>query len=361
MNYCHRHVHSVMGAFGLNASILDAANLAWKLGMSVKNQAQANKLMRTYDQERRLHAAHIIETSGKYLRFVCSSALPTARLYHLGADLGINGLPGFEKFHSTSENQPNGSNHHFDDKNSDGTLTNGMNGTTQNGVDVSEQHSTYSEKIYFESPKKAKEFIHHFFAHHGPFLLGMDSPYGISCLNPGETKLASSPKEPAVQVRNGVRAPNPRVCFDASHTGYLYDKFEGSSRFHLVVFGWDALGVVRQQLIKLSQALSSSASGSFFNLFGGRELFDIVFVVKGIPWQVEKQLAADGALTDLKRHSTVVFDDRPPDEDAHNTWGVNNRTGAVVVVRPDLWVGFSCAPQDLDELNRYFDGFLVPK
>lgn len=355
-----------MGAFGLNASILDAANLAWKLGMSIKNQAQANQLLRTYDTERRLHAAHIIETSGKYLRFVCNSALPTARLYHLGADLGIKTTSGFERLFDNSEDKPNGENHrtedvnHMNDKKPNETLMTDLGSTAQNGIDGSEQHTTYSEKVSFESPKKAKEFIHKFFARHGPFLLGVDSPYGISCINPGEAKFASH-KGPAIQVRNGVRAPNPRVCFDAGHTGYLYDRFEGSSRFHLVVFGWDALGVVRQNLSKFSQALSPSASESFFNKYGGCELFDITFVVKGVSWHVEQRLATDESITDLKQHSVVVFDDRPPDEDAHNTWGVNYRTGAVVVVRPDLWVGFSCAPQDVDELNKYFDGFLIPK
>jgi phenol 2-monooxygenase len=50
------HVHSVMGAFGLNASNVDAANLAWKIGLVGQNKARLEALLPTYSVERRLHA-----------------------------------------------------------------------------------------------------------------------------------------------------------------------------------------------------------------------------------------------------------------------------------------------------------------
>ncbi len=67
-----------MGAFGLNASIMDSANVAWKIGLCARNLAQLSTLGPTYDQERRLHANCIIRVSGSYLRFVCNSEFPLA-------------------------------------------------------------------------------------------------------------------------------------------------------------------------------------------------------------------------------------------------------------------------------------------
>jgi phenol 2-monooxygenase len=359
------HVHSVMGAFGLNASILDAANLAWKLGMSIRNQAVFSNLLPTYDRERRLHAAHIIETSGKYLRFVCNSDLPAARLYDIGADLGVHGMEGFERItgppkeddiSANGHKQVNGHSRPNDTRNN--LPTNGQ--ATEDNINGDHEDSTSTERVSFESYADAKNFIYNFFKQHGQFLLGVDAPYGVSCLNT-EAKKLECQKFPPIQVRNGRRAPNPRVCFDTGRTGYLYDAFKGASHFHLVVFGWDLLGAVRNQLSCFSEALSPANSGSFYWKYGGPDLFNIVLVAKGSPWQVREKLEKDNNLVALKERASVLFDDRAPDEDAHNTWGVHHRTGAVVVVRPDLWVGFSAAPGEVDKLGDYFDGFLVPQ
>jgi phenol 2-monooxygenase len=354
-----------MGAFGLNASILDAANISWKLGMVIRNHAEISGLLPTYDRERRLHAAHIVETSGKYLRFVCSSDLPAARLYYAGADLGIDGMEGFERIidppkegnisanghkQVNGHSQPNHTRNNFS--------TNGLG--TEDNVNGDHERSTLTERVPFASHADAKAFIYNFFSQHGQFLLGVDAPYGVSCLNTGVRKLEGQ-KFPPIQVRNGCRAPNPRVCFDTGYTGYLYDEFKGASHFHLVVFGWDLLGPVHKQLSYLSKALSPANSGSFYWKYGGPNLFNIILVTKGLPWQVQEQLSKDNKLLALKEKATVLYDDRAPDEDAHNTWGVHHRTGAVVVVRPDLWVGFSAAPGEVDKLSDYFGGFLVPQ
>lgn len=53
-----------MDAFGLNASIIDASNLAWKIGLIARSRAQLASLAPTYDRERRLFAQRIIKVSG---------------------------------------------------------------------------------------------------------------------------------------------------------------------------------------------------------------------------------------------------------------------------------------------------------
>lgn len=346
-----RHVHSVMGAFGLNASLMDAANLAWKIGLCVRDKAQLTSLMPTYDRERRLHARRIIRVSGSYLRFICNSRLPLADLRLQDSDLN-----------DPYEEPPN------------------LDGSTAGDL----------------------KFLAAFFGRHDQFLLGVDAAYGPSVIAPrlndakvdgsssndsnasvgkrsvqvngkgptqrdqvgvangGSVKFdgASSSQEQPVSVRNGVRAPNPRVCFSKGVTGYLYDKMMGASMFHVVIFASDLQGPVRQRVSRFSrQALGS---GGFYDRFGGSSRFNVVLVLKCLPFEAEDLLEGK-ELTDLrKRVTTVVFDDRAPDEDAHYWYGVNHARGAVVIVRPDLWLGVSAFPEAVSRVEDYFDSFLIP-
>jgi phenol 2-monooxygenase len=213
-----------MGAFGLNASILDAANLAWKIGLCSKGAAKIDALMPTYDSERRNHAAKIIEISGRYLRFVCNSVLPVAQLLKAGRDPGFdsNGLPINGR---ASDNWNGIESHKLDTENMDeflneknGTVNgNGTNGTHTNGsarqsnVPVNATGKISSDDYYTEDDlQKDRQWLHSFFNDYGQFLLGTDAPYDKSCIvlqtedKPRAKRLPSS-------VGNGVRAPNPRV------------------------------------------------------------------------------------------------------------------------------------------------------
>ncbi|KAK4236296.1 FAD binding domain-containing protein [Achaetomium macrosporum] len=103
-----------------------------------------------------------------------------------------------------------------------------------------------------------------------------------------------------------------------------------------------------------SAALDDPAG--FYRRFGGQERFGVVLVVKGMPFEVDDALGPDFA--PLRKVARILYDDRAPDEDAHTTWGANHRQGAVAVIRPDLWVGFSAFPSETERIAQYFGGFL---
>ena len=285
-----------MGAFGLNASIMDAANLAWKIGLCSRNLAKISALGPTYDAERRLHAHCIIRVSGSYLRFVCNSEFPLAEFER--DDSGLGKLPDAVPY----------------------------------------------------TPGEDLEFVRAFFAANGQFLLGVDAAYLPSVLSPAQHGGAIAP-------RNGVRAPNPRVCFSSTSTGYLYDALTGAATIHLVVFASDLQGPVRTALEAFSVKLASSTS--FYNRFGGRDRFNIVVVTKCLPYEAELLLGSDD-LKAVRENARVLYDDRTPDEDAHSCYEVNHTKGAIVVVRPDLWVGTSVFLKDAEALGDYFEQWLVP-
>ncbi|KAL2869076.1 FAD binding domain-containing protein [Aspergillus lucknowensis] len=357
------HVHSVMGAFGLNASILDSANLAWKLGLCASGAADIKSLMPTYDRERRLHAVRIIETSGKYLRFVCNSELPVAQLYTAGADLGFDPLRK-AKEQAKAQAKANGVSNGVANGAHDEPGTNGH--AHQNGVKPATNgaetngHKAHANGNSHDSEDEAErqadlEFLHTFFPEYGQFLLGTDCEYGASVIAPQESSTVTT-RKPTV-LRNGVRAPSPRVCFSTGSTGYLYDKMKGADRFHVVVFGSDLLGPVRKRLAAFSRALESE--GHFFKRFGQSRRFNILLVAKGAPFELEERLQGDD-LAVLRENAVIISDDRTPEDDAHSTYSVDHVTGTVVVVRPDLWVGKTAAPDQVEELDSYFSSFLVP-
>jgi 2-polyprenyl-6-methoxyphenol hydroxylase-like FAD-dependent oxidoreductase len=65
------HVHTPVGAQGMNTGIQDGYNLAWKLAMTLRGEA-GDKLLDTYNDERLANAKNLLRT--------------TDRMFHLAAD-----------------------------------------------------------------------------------------------------------------------------------------------------------------------------------------------------------------------------------------------------------------------------------
>lgn len=67
------HVHSPMGGQGMNTGLQDAYNLAWKLALVVKGQADA-RLLDTYEAERLPVAQRLLETTDRAFTLVVSES-----------------------------------------------------------------------------------------------------------------------------------------------------------------------------------------------------------------------------------------------------------------------------------------------
>ncbi|KAF2973313.1 hypothetical protein GQX73_g378 [Xylaria multiplex] len=295
------HVHSVLGAFGLNSSIYDAANLSWKLALSLQGNAKPEVLLPTYDAERRLFANRVIRASGAYLRFICNLDLPLASLRGLDSEL-----------------------------------------------------ETHDEALpLLDGSKEADaDWLRSFFSRNAMFLIGVDGPVVDTILN----KTADTMMQRPTSLLSGVRAPDPRVCFGIDRTSYLYDAMLGVGKFHILVFASDLQGPVRQRIAHFST--HGLGPSGFFHRFGGRKAFNVVLVFKGRPREVQETIG-DADLDNIRSLATLVYDDRAPDEDAHYYYGINHARGAVMVVRPDLVVGMSTWPEDQRELDEYFAAFLL--
>lgn len=191
-----------------------------------------------------------------------------------------------------------------------------------------------------------------FFAQNAEFLLGVKVPQTVSTICPPTDESAARP----ISILNGARAPSPRVCFENHKTGYLYDTMCSPSRFHLLIFGSDLQGPVRERVAAFSQ--QALGPRGFVAKYGGAEMFNVVLILKCLPDESDDLLAGED-LKYISESATIVYDDRSPDEDAHYWYGINHARGAVVAVRPDLWVGMSCWPEQCRRMEEYFASFLV--
>jgi hypothetical protein len=67
------HIHSPVGAQGMNTGLQDAYNLAWKLALVVSDRAQA-ALLDSYEQERLPVARRLLNTTDRAFRLVVSDS-----------------------------------------------------------------------------------------------------------------------------------------------------------------------------------------------------------------------------------------------------------------------------------------------
>jgi hypothetical protein len=76
------HIHSPVGAQGMNTGLQDAYNLAWKLALVLKGKAK-EALLDTYTEERILIAKNLVGTTDRVFNVVTSKnfLLKTFRLY----------------------------------------------------------------------------------------------------------------------------------------------------------------------------------------------------------------------------------------------------------------------------------------
>lgn len=293
----HSHVHSAKGAFGMNTGIMDAQNLAWKLAFLSKGIALP-KLLDTYDVERRENALRAVATSARYLRFV--------------------GNCTFESI--------------------DGDKTH---------TDVDETKIVAKEG---EDPHVA--FFRQFAQDNERFLIGLDVDYRANTIN--------KPVDPAVKnIRSGYRAPDPRVSLDKQTAGRLYDSFAKVSRFTIVIFGSNLQGAIAPKLQALDAYLASPKS--FLKTYSVEDIFKVVVVARALPYEAD---ASFKQYPFLSKTAQLVYDDQLPPgifgADAHSLYGANHTDGAVVVVRPDTWVGTAVTVEKAAELESYFSEFLIP-
>ncbi|KAF7294370.1 hypothetical protein HMN09_01166300 [Mycena chlorophos] len=267
------HTHSPKAGQGMNASMNDTHNLAWKLTYVLRGWAGLS-LLQTYESERRKYAQDLIDFDVKFSGLF--SGKPRTELYQEGVS-HTEFLQAFQTF---------------------GGFTSGI------GIRYTE-----SAVVNYANESVASELV-----------IGQRMP------------------------------PQPLVRAADFKTVELQDLLPADTRFKLLLFvgsGEEA------KLKKLAEGVEKVVAKY------GAEALDITSILKS-PRPKYNFLEVPAS---LRAHWSKVFYDQKnlrgtEGGTAYETFGIDQEAGAIVVVRPDGYVGMVAPLLDTKALEAYFGGFM---
>lgn len=274
------HTHSPKAGQGMNASMNDTHNLAWKLAYVLRGWAGLS-LLKTYESERRRYAQDLINFDKKFAKLF--SGKPITKEY-------------------------------------------------KNGV-------------------SHEEFLRAFQTF-GAFSSGIGVHYGQSSI------VNSVHQDVASKLVIGMRIPPEMVVRAADSRSFnIQDLLPSDARFKLIVFTGDTssastLATLQHSADELQSVLTKyCASGPITSVF------DIISISSE-----SKTTILYNALPPLFRcHWTKVYvadANGLEDNNVYSRYGVA-ADGAVVVVRPDGYVGMVTPLRKVEDLNSYFESFMA--
>lgn len=153
---------------------------------------------------------------------------------------------------------------------------------------------------------------------------------------------------------------------------------ESDGRFRILVLAGDIRNPMQKQRIEtLSQGLAGqtgsgiSPLGRYLEIPGRFKSPVDVLTIHASPWKEVEFFDFPEILRSLDPVNGWAYDkiwcddacmfDRYCDGTAYEKWGVDQVLGALVVVRPDQYIGWVGELGDVEELTQYLDGILVKK
>ncbi|RPD53360.1 hypothetical protein L227DRAFT_399930 [Lentinus tigrinus ALCF2SS1-6] len=278
------HTHSPKAGQGMNASMNDTHNLAWKLAHVLRGWADIS-LLKTYEFERRKYAQDLINFDKKFSRL-------------------FSGKP------RTEENEDGVSHEEF-----------------------LEAYQTF-----------------------GLFSSGIGVHYEPSPITTSKHQACAS------KLIVGQRAvPHVFICAADARPYDIQDLLPSDTRFKILVFAGNTADQAQAARVKALAEEMAKPDG-FLARFGKGEhgkVFDILSI-SSAPKQATNY-------TDLPRlfrphWSKVLLDDMDMyarvGGGGYEVYGIDKEKGAIVVVRPDGYVGTVAPFESLDDVNAYFAAFM---
>ncbi|KAH9479232.1 Phenol hydroxylase [Psilocybe cubensis] len=276
------HTHSPKAGQGMNASMNDSHNLAWKLVHVLNGWAQMN-LLKTYEYERRKYAQDLIDFDRQFAKLF--SGKPRTKETEDGVS-HEDFLKAFQTF-----------------------------GGFTSGIGICYLPSAITDTTYQSLASK---------------------------LTVGQRVL------PQIFLRAADSRPIE-----------IQDLLPSDARFKLLVFTGDSSNPVQLEEIR---AISNKLEVALASLTGGRSVGDAYGIVP-----ISSATKANVRYNDLPKFlwshwSRVLIDDVDVKGtlggNGYDSYGIDPTHGAIVVVRPDGYVGTICPLQEMDFLVTYLGGFV---
>lgn len=308
------HTHSPKLGQGMNVSMQDSYNLCWKLGAVINGSAKP-EILQTYNNERRQVALDLLEVDREIARFYYSRKGPVSTDPEKG-------------------------------------------GTTDFGF--------IRSKMY--------EFLAGVGVIYKPSMLvsrsNNDTPTNDESPDP---QPPISKQSLAPNIKLGTRMPSYKVLNQAeARPGHLADLLKSTGQWRLLIFAGDLQNPTQAQRVqRLGERLASPTSllrtytPSTQRYDAVIELLTIhaapresvsIFDLHDVFHPYDDELGWD--------YWKVFVDDVAYHEgfdDAYGKYGIDRTEGCMVVCRPDQHVGYIGALEDVDDLETYFEGILVPQ
>ncbi|KAJ7650743.1 FAD binding domain-containing protein [Roridomyces roridus] len=178
------------------------------------------------------------------------------------------------------------------------------------------------------------------------FTLGLGISYPTNLIN----STRSDPS--AATITPGERGPDVFLAtIGTSDPIRLHSVLKNEAKFHSVIFTGNP-ALTRPALRSLHSALGSPTS--FINTFPARRVFRFTTLAAGSGNGAADVLGVPG----FGPGGRTFWD---PEGRAHAMYGVDEGRGAVIVFRPDGWVGCVVGLEGVLELGAYFEEILVRK
>lgn len=332
------HTHSPKAGQGMNISMLDMYSLAWKLNLVEKGVADRSILLPTYEQERKSVAEELLK---------------------------------FDKAYSTlfSGRSPK----------SDQLTADESKAKSEGAVDAQLFIETFKKNAFFTSGCGAIYFANPLNALPDSDLVKSYGKQGV--FNPEGCNLTAGQRLLPGKVTRAIDANQVRIQQEV--------KMNGAFRIHVVAGDYEKS---KSRLAAFDKFLDSSSS--FFNMYrpkrgvqsatvfnqhetrhieperGTREpnynpFFDFLYIFSTphTEWDLE-DLPYNARIYREHIYSDDLPDRRAPQNATaklHAKWGISTDKGAIVVVRPDGYVGCvtTLDAAGFDGLNAYFAGFMA--
>lgn len=310
------HTHSPKLGQGMNVSMQDSYNLCWKLGAVISGIAKP-EILKTYNIERRQVALDLLAVDREIARFYS----PDRRKGLVSNDKDENGSADF------------------------GVLRNKMYEFLA-GVGV----------IYLPSMLVSK-------------------PTQKTAVNDelGKQQKLISKQELAPNIKVGMRIPSYKVINQAeARPVHIADLLKSTGQWRIIVFAGDVQEpsqAKRVQHLGEQLALPNSLLRTYTP---SSQRYDSVIELLTIHASPRESLS----ILDLHEiyhpydeelgwdYWKVFVDDVSYHEgfdEAYVRYGINRQEGCIVVCRPDQHVGYIGALEDIDDLETYFAGILLPQ
>ena len=304
------HTHSPKAGQGMNVSMQDTYNLGWKL-CSVLRRLSPASILSTYTAERRTVAQELIAFDHRFSRL-------------------FSGRPA----------RP---------------------GTDELGVSMEEFKSEFVRSLLFAS--------------------GLSVDYGPSALvakpstAPSSTQVdTTKASTPATKIELGKRFPSQQVLNQADARPWHFSRFlKSDGRWRIILFAGNILSQVQRLRMETLCATLDSPTGLIRRYTPNQRPVDAVIEILTVHSSERQQVELLRDFPEILRperegegwdYEKVFVDDwsyHCGHGRAHEGWGVDKERGAVVVLRPDGYVGWIGEIEDVDQLDEYFAGVLLPQ